>query len=54
VGPPRRIGSLAVVITMPKGTPIEHRERLEAIARGCPVARSLHPDVAVPMRFEYP
>lgn len=54
VGPPRRLGSLAVVITMPPGTPVEHRARLEAIARGCPVARSLHPDVAAPMRFEWP
>lgn len=54
VGPPRRIGSLAVVLTMPKDTPPEHRERLEAIARGCPVARSLHPDVQAPMHFEWP
>ncbi len=53
-GPPRRIGALAVVLTMPVGTPPEHRARLEAIARGCPVARSLHPDVQAPMRFEYP
>lgn len=54
VGPPRRIGSLAVVLTMPRGTPPEQRARLEEIARGCPVARSLHPDVQAPMRFEWP
>lgn len=54
VGPPRRIGSLALVITMPKDTKPEQRARLEEIARGCPVARSLHAEVQVPMRFVYP
>lgn len=54
VGPPRRIGSLSLVITMPAGTPHAQRARLEEIARGCPVARSLHLDVHVPMRFEWP
>lgn len=54
VGPPRRIGSLAVVITMPVGTRPEERARFEEIARGCPVARSLHPDLQLPMTFVYP
>ncbi len=54
IGPPRRIGSLAVVITMPTGTKAEQRARLEEIARGCPVARSLHPELQVPMSFVYP
>lgn len=53
VGPPRRVGSLALVFTLPAATPEAHRARLEAIARGCPVARSLSADVQVPMRFEY-
>lgn len=52
VGPPRRIGALTVVITMPDTKPAE-RARLEEIARGCPVARSLHADVQVPMTFVY-
>ena len=39
---------------MPKGVKPEHRARLEQIARECPVARTLHPDVKVPMRFVYP
>lgn len=54
VGPPRRIGSLVVVITMPVGTRPEERARFEEIARGCPVARSLHPDLQLPMTFVYP
>jgi uncharacterized OsmC-like protein len=53
VGPPRRIGSLALVVTMPKDTKPEQRARFEEIARGCPVARSLAADVQIPMRFEY-
>lgn len=53
VGPPRRIGSLELVVRMPPETKVGERARLEEIARGCPVARSLHPDVQIPMRFEY-
>lgn len=52
--PPRRIASLALVVTMPSGTKPDERARLEAIALGCPVAKSLHPDVQIPMRFVYP
>jgi uncharacterized OsmC-like protein len=51
--PPRRIASLALVITMPAATPEAQRARLEEIAKTCPVARSLHPDVQLPLRFEY-
>ena len=51
--PPRRIAALTVVLQMPKEVKPEHRARLEEIARGCPVARSLHPDVKVPMEFRY-
>lgn len=50
---PRRIDRLPLRITMPEGLSAEHRTRLEEIARTCPVARSLHPDVEVPMEFEY-
>jgi uncharacterized OsmC-like protein len=54
VGPPRRIGSLALEVTMPAGTKPEQRARFEEIARGCPVARSLHPELQLPMTFIYP
>ena len=49
---PRRIGALKLEIEVP-GTRPEHRARLEEIARGCPVARSLSPDLAVSMRFTF-
>lgn len=52
--PPRRIGELVLVLHMPREVPPEHRARMEEIARTCPVARSLHPDVKVPMEFRYP
>jgi uncharacterized OsmC-like protein len=51
--PPRRIGELVLVIDMPREVKPEQRARLEEIARTCPVARSLHPDVKVPMEFRY-
>lgn len=51
--PPRRIAALTVVIAMSKQVKPEHRARLEEIARGCPVARSLHPDVKATMEFRY-
>jgi uncharacterized OsmC-like protein len=52
--PPRRIAELVLVIDMPREVRPEHRARLEEVARTCPVARSLHPDVKVPVEFRYP
>lgn len=52
--PPRRIGELVLEIDMPAGLTPEHRARLEEVARGCPVARSLHPELKLPMSFRYP
>jgi len=51
--PPRRIEELVLLIDMPPEVRREHRSRLEEAARFCPVARSLHPDVKVPMEFRY-
>jgi putative redox protein len=52
--PPRRIGELVLVIDMPGEARPEHRARLEEAARTCPVMRSLHPDVKLPIAFRYP
>ena len=51
--PPRRIASLELVLTLPGGLSATERGVLEEAATGCPVARSLHPDVSCPMRFVY-
>ena len=52
--PPRRIGELVLVIDMPREVRPQDRARLEEVARNCPVARSLHPDVWSPLEFRYP
>jgi len=51
---PRRIAELVLEIRMPKGLSPAQRAKLEEIGRTCPVARSLHPDLRVPMTFTYP
>jgi len=51
--PPRRIGELVLEIKMPRGLNAEQRKRLEEVGRGCPVARSLHPDLKLPITFTY-
>ena len=50
---PRRIGRLQIVLRLPSALTPDERRHLEAAARGCPVARSLHPDTAVELAFEY-
>lgn len=52
--PPRRIAELVLEIRMPKGLNAEQRAKLEDVGRHCPVARSLHPDVKLPLVFKYP
>jgi putative redox protein len=51
--PPRRIAELIVELKMSSEIRPEHRARLEEVARGCPVARSLSGDVQVSMTFSY-
>lgn len=50
---PRRISRLEVFVTIP--LPPDHPERavLEAAAKGCPVRRSLHPDIALEETFTW-
>lgn len=53
VGPPRRIGALPLNFELPATIRPAHRARLEEIARTCPVALSLHPELQIPMTFTY-
>jgi len=48
---PRRIAKLTVELRMPLPQSHPHREVLERTALTCPVHKSLHPDVALPVRF---
>jgi putative redox protein len=54
--PVRRIGALTATVVFPPGRhiPADVRARLERTAHTCPVKQSLHPDVRVEIRFEYP
>jgi putative redox protein len=51
--PTRRIGELAVEIHFPAGIPEDQRARLENAAQACPVHRSLHPDVKIPVTIHW-
>lgn len=49
--PVRRIGELTVIIHMPTGIAEEHRAELERAGYNCPVHKSLHPDIQMPISF---
>jgi len=51
--PPRRIQSLRVKIRVPHRLSSEDAEKLERAARACPVHRSLHPEIEVPIEFTW-
>ncbi len=50
---PRRIGELTLEIQMPPGLNPSQRARLEDIGKNCPVARSLNPEIRLPISFKY-
>jgi putative redox protein len=52
--PVRRIRRLAVNIHFPRVVSPADRQRLEAAANNCPVLKSLHPDIEIPVQFIYP
>ena len=51
--PRRRIGALEVVLRVPGELSEKERRMLERAALTCPVHASLHPDVDLPVRFEW-
>lgn len=52
--PVRRIGKLTVSFKMPAGIPEKERALLQRAAETCPVHKSLHPDIEIPVSFSYP
>jgi putative redox protein len=50
---PRRIARLPVVLSIPGSFDAEQRKVLEAAAHGCPVHKSLHPDLDAPITFHW-
>ena len=49
--PVRRIQRLTVKIHIPSEVSEENRQKLERAAHTCPVHKSLHPDVEIPISF---
>ena len=52
--PPRRIAQLPVHVRLPIRVSPADLRLLEAAAHGCPVHRSIHPDIESPIVFEMP
>lgn len=51
--PPRRIQRLTARIHVPKALSAEDQQKLERAAHTCPVKKSLHPDVEMPITFTW-
>jgi putative redox protein len=50
---PRRIQTLTVKIHVPHAISHENQQKLERAALTCPVHKSLHPDIQVPLEFTW-
>lgn len=50
---PRRIQRLSVSLNLPKAIDSENRKKLEQVGLSCPVGRSLHPDIELPISFHW-
>ncbi len=51
---PRRIAKIVVRIEFVAGVPKDRRPQFDQIARTCPVAKSIHPDISVDLQLLYP
>ena len=51
--PSRRVGRLEVVVEMPLSGSHPQREALERAALNCPVAKSLSPEIQIPVSFSW-
>ena len=50
---PRRIAKLTTIIELPNSIPQDYRAKIEHVGLSCPVTKSLHSDVEVPVEFRY-
>jgi putative redox protein len=51
--PSRRIGKLTVTINVPKALTHEQKRILEGAAKACPVHKSLHHEINIPLEFKW-
>lgn len=49
---PRRVGELTGTVSLPAGLSEDHKRKLSAFIKACPVHGSLHPDVRIDLRVE--
>ncbi|MFH0989004.1 MAG: OsmC family protein [bacterium] len=54
VDSPRRISNVVIRLMFCPGIPLDYREKLEAIARTCPVAQSLNKEIVINIEITYP
>jgi putative redox protein len=52
--PPRRIAKLVIQFEFAPGIPADRRPTLERSTAGCPVVKSIHPDIDVQVSYSYP
>jgi putative redox protein len=50
---PRKVNRLTVSIRIPRTTTPENQQRLENAAHTCPVKRSIHPDIEMPIEIHW-
>ncbi len=50
---PRRIESLKTIIELPKLIPEDYRRKILNVAETCPVTKSLHPEILIPLEIRY-
>ncbi|MCE3232326.1 MAG: OsmC-like protein [Rickettsiaceae bacterium] len=51
--PVRRIAKLTVELNLPAQVSDENKRKLEHVAMMCPVHKSLHPDIEMPIKFNW-
>lgn len=51
---PRRIARLVIEMDVPAELDEKHKHAVEAAALSCPVHKSLHPEIEIPIQFRYP
>jgi uncharacterized OsmC-like protein len=51
--PRRRVGRVVVELELPDTLAPDARKRLDEVARGCPVAASIHPDLEIDLTFRW-
>jgi putative redox protein len=51
--PSRKIGKLSVAIHIPLKLADAEKQKLEHAAHACPVHKSLHPDIQIPITFSW-